>query len=301
MRRRRKLKRWNQQAGKYRLKRRSGSLFREVGVSLLLLGIIVMMNATFIYGFALLFSSPLLATRHIIVRGCNELTEKEVLQLAQIHEGVNILALNTKAIADRVKRNPWVKEVTLGREYPDRIVIELKERVALALVKEGEQLYLVDQEGVVFKPFSEDDNVDLPILTGFSVGKGCNDRLFHEAVKLLDLMRSKAFITPPETLAEIHGDPRVGISLITTTGMCLFLGQDNFEGKLSRLSLIVADLERRELRANYVRIDLSDPTKVIVQPTNVPIRRGITPVGEQLRSEWKRGIACVEKLTLSLD
>ncbi len=273
MRRERTMKGYKQQAAKYRLRRRSSNLLREIVTSILCLGAIGMMSAVFIYGFGLLYSSPLLETKSVVVRGCNELTEKEVLTLAHVREGVNILAVNTASVAERVRRNPWVKEVHVGREYPNRIVIDVKERSAVALIKQGDEMYLLDREGIAFKLFAGEDNVDLPVLTGFSAEKTGRDPLLARALGLIDFLNNNRVVGPIESVAEIHGDERMGISIVTTTGMCLVLGFDNFEGKLTRLPLIMADLERRSVKKNYLRIDLSDPTKVTVQPARVPASR----------------------------
>ena len=131
------------EAKKNRLKRRAGEVFREIGRALLLTGGIAAVAALLLLSFDLTVRSPALSIRETIVRGCKELTEKDILTLADLRPEANILTLNPDAIARRIRTNPWVREVFVGREFPDRLVIVVRERKAVALLqKEGRLLFL---------------------------------------------------------------------------------------------------------------------------------------------------------------
>ena len=78
-------------------------------------------------------------------------------------------------------------------------------------------------------------------------------------------------VSPNIKNAEINGNERYGISVFTNTGLCLFLGFDNYENKFKRLSPVLADLERRNIKTGHLYIDLSDPVKITVQ------QRGVLP------------------------
>ncbi|MDD5712669.1 MAG: FtsQ-type POTRA domain-containing protein [Smithellaceae bacterium] len=250
--------RWS--ARKNRLKRRSGNIGRDALTSVLLLVAITVPVVLLILAFNLAVSFPYFTIKETVVRGCRELTEKDILTLADVKPTQNLLAVNGEAIARRVSSNPWVKEVFVGRELPDRLVVDVKERKALALLKTNQRLYLMDAEGNIFKPFDYGDDVDLPVLTG------CDSlKLRKEALKLLGCLASEKTFPHISRVSEVSGTEAFGLSLFTDTGLCIRLGFDNYQNKLRRMLPVIADLERRSLNQRFLKIDLSDPTKVTVE------------------------------------
>jgi cell division protein FtsQ len=96
---------------KYRLKRRSKNLAQELYRTALLLCVIVIISAALIYGYMFTISSTYFQIKEITVRGCKELTEKDILSLAAIKPNQNLLAINLDKVARRIEVNPWIKEV----------------------------------------------------------------------------------------------------------------------------------------------------------------------------------------------
>jgi cell division septal protein FtsQ len=72
-----------------------------------------------------------------------------------------------------------------------------------------------------------------------------------------------------KNVSEINGNERYGLSVFTNSGLCLFLGFDNYESKFKRLFPVMVDLERRNLKTGHLYIDLSDPVKITVQRREV--------------------------------
>lgn len=257
------------EAKKHRFKRQAADALKEIGQVLLLIGGIsaVTLLLFFIYDWTI--RSPYLSIKETIVRGCKELTEKDILDLAALRPGANILTLNPDAMARRIRMNPWVREVHIGREFPDRLVIVVRERTAIALLQKDKRLYLLDSNGDPFKTMGSDDEPNLPILTGF-VREGITDqKLVMKSVALLTHLASAKDIPVIGAVSEIHGNETFGLSLITDTGLCLQLGLDGYESKLSKLIPVMADLERKNLKTGFLLIDLSDPTKINVQQRTI--------------------------------
>ena len=261
---------------KYRLMRHSRSIAREVLASCAVFSAIGITALVMILLFNFTISSPYFRIRETVVRGCRELTEKDVLTLAAIKPSATILSLNMEAVRRRIMANPWVKDVLIGREFPDRIVVEIRERAALALLEQKDGFHLIDADGADFKKLESGDEIDVPVLTG-CVREGKPDSLLlPKAIELLRcLLASTAF--PAGSISEIHGDETFGLSLFTTTGLCLQLGFDCYENKLKRLVPVVADLQRNNLNKGFLQIDLCDPTKITIQ------RKGVTPSGQAKR------------------
>jgi cell division protein FtsQ len=252
------------EAKKYRLKRRSKHILRELLRTASLLCAISIVCAGMICGYNFAISSPCFQIKEIIVHGCKELTEKEILSTAAIKPAQNLLAINLRTIARRIESNPWVKEVSIGREFPNRLIIGIQERTAIALVKRDNGFNLLDTDGVVFKKLEKNDEVDIPVLNG-CYSDDNDSVIFTKSLELLRYLSASNEFPTIRNVAEIHGHEVFGLSLFTDSGLCIRLGFDSYENKLKRLNAVMADLERRNMKLGFLLIDLNDPAKIAVQ------------------------------------
>ncbi|PIP07738.1 MAG: hypothetical protein COX51_05960 [Syntrophobacteraceae bacterium CG23_combo_of_CG06-09_8_20_14_all_50_8] len=266
---------------KNRLKRLSGNVFRDCCKAVALFSIIFVMTAALIYGYSFAVSSPYFRIKGTIIRGCKELTEKEVMALAAVKPSQTIFSVNLKAMARRISSHSWVKSVAVGREFPNRLVIEVQERTALAMCKMGKDFYLLDKNGAFFKKLDANDDVDLPVLTGYSREGRMNAELLQKTVGLLKrLTLSKSFPTI-NNVSEINLSEVTGLSLITDNGFCLKLGFDNYENKLHRLLPVVTALNKKNIKQEFFNIDLREVNNIYVE------RRGVHEPAE--RAGIKKG------------
>ncbi len=256
------------EAKKYRLQRRSKHILHELLRTALLLVVISIIGAGMIFGYNFTVSSPYFEIKEVVVRGCKELTEKEILSYAAIKPSQNLLAINLGTIARRIESNPWIKEVSVGREFPNRLVINLQERTAVALVKRDNGFNLMDLDGVAFKKLEKNDEVDIPVLNVYYSDDN-DSALFTKSLELLRYLSASKEFPTIRNIAEIHGHEAFGLSLFTDSGLCIRLGFDSYENKLKRLNAVMADLERRNMKLGFLLIDLNDPAKIAVQKKNV--------------------------------
>ncbi|MGP8153030.1 MAG: cell division protein FtsQ/DivIB [Smithella sp.] len=255
----------------------SGDFFAAVG----LLFVTVVLSSLFVYAYNFLISRPYFQIKEISVRGLRELTEKDVLASAGIRPAQNLLAINTDAVIRRVSANQWVENVYVGRELPNKLVLEVKERTPLALVKQDSDFCLMDAEGFVFKKLGKSDEVDLPIITGVDEKGEIKSQLLLSTLNLLKTVSESNQYAYLGTISEVHVDNVYGLSLIYNTGLYLKLGMAGFENKLKQLKLVLADLENRGMKKGYLCIDLSDESKVTVQRKNIPERKEQGNKGKQ--------------------
>jgi cell division protein FtsQ len=256
---------------RHRLRRRAKATIKEILTASLALSGIGIVAALMIMGYLYLISHPYFAIREITVRGCKELTEKEILSLAAVNTRQNIFAVSTGDVQKRVLTNPWIKNAYVGRELPNRLIIDLRERTAVSLVKKDNSFYLMDINGVTFKKLEMNDEMDLPILTGYQGTGRDTEILMGRTLDLLRYLSTTTEFPNIKNVSEINGNGRFGLSVFTNTGLCLHLGFDNYENKFRRLPPVMVDLERRYQKAEHLYIDLSDPVKITVQ------RRDILP------------------------
>lgn len=255
----------NFEAKKNRLRRRFIGSAGESLSAVVLLFSAAFLSALFIYAVSSLLSASYFEIREISVRGLKELTEKDVLAMAKVKPRSNIFCVNGEAVAGRIAVNPWVKNVYVGREYPNRLVLDVRERKPVALVKQGGGFYLMDSEGYVFKKLSGADDVDLAILNGVNVQNKTLTPLVADALQLLETLSSSERYAFLGTISEIDVSDVFGLSLLTDKGLHLKLGKGNFDGKLRQLNMVLADLEQRGMKNGRLYVDLADISKVTVQ------------------------------------
>jgi cell division protein FtsQ len=255
----------NLEARKNRLRRRLIGGFGESLSAVALLVAAGVLSLLFIYTYSSFLSAPYFEIKEISVRGLKELTEKDILAMAKIQPRSNILSVNTDAVAKRISANPWIKNIYIGRELPNRLVLEVRERTPVALVKQAGDFYLMDVGGFVFKRLSKTDEVDLAIVTGVNIQDKAQSALLAEALKLLEMLSASDQHAFLGTVSEVHIDEVFGLSLLTDKGLHLKLGRDNFAGKLRQLYMVLADLEKRGMKNGHLFVDLADISKVTVQ------------------------------------
>jgi len=254
---------------KNRFKRHGKNILTEISKAVILVVVVFAITAAMIQGYHYIVSCSYFHIKETIVRGCKELTEKDVLALAAIKPFQSLLAINPDAVIKRISSSPWIKDVYVGRELPNRLVIEIRERTAVALVKKDSGFYMLDPEGIPFKKLQNSDETDLPVLSGYYTEARTDTELLAKSLELLKFLSTVKDFPAINRVSEINGHEVFGFSIYTDSGLCLQLGFDNYENKLKRLAPVMDDLDRRNLKPGFLLIDLSDPTKITVQRKNV--------------------------------
>ncbi len=110
--------------------------------------------------------------------------------------GKSILRAPLDARRAALESIPWVERASVERALPNRIRVELTERVPVAFLRAGNELALVDADGVILERPLEGD-FHFPVVNGLGeamplVDRGQRMRLFVEFVKEIDLARPDA-------------------------------------------------------------------------------------------------------------
>ena len=95
--------------------------------------------------------SPYFAAHRIEVRGTSHVTRSEVLRIAGITPGTNVFTLDAGSAEARLERDPWIAQATVTKDLPSTLVIDIDERVAVAVVETGGALRLVADDGALLE------------------------------------------------------------------------------------------------------------------------------------------------------
>jgi cell division protein FtsQ len=199
------------------------------------------------------------AVTDIAVRGQRQLTSQAVIEGAGLALGKNVFAVAPEQARLNLLRVPWIESASVRRTLPGSYVIEIHERRAIALLALDE-LYLVSEDGVAFKPLGPGDPYDFPIITGLDVSQVTQDKrasasALMSAVALLHDYQD-AGLWRREVISEIHIEPDAGLSLyIGSDATHVRLGKPPFRQKLERLSEVMNLLGSQQTRAAYVLLD----------------------------------------------
>jgi cell division protein FtsQ len=98
-----------------------------------------------------LYGSRLLVVRSIEVTGTHLVPKSEVLAAAGIPKGLPLVRVNAGAAASRVERITQVQSARVTRDWPDGVVITVRERTPALAVPVAGGFDLVDPSGVVVR------------------------------------------------------------------------------------------------------------------------------------------------------
>jgi cell division protein FtsQ len=93
-----------------------------------------------------------------------EFVARDIRALAAPSKLGNLLALDIGRLKSLVESHPWVKEARLRKVFPSEVRIEVKEREPAAVLKVGESLLVIAEDGVVLERLATREDADgLPL------------------------------------------------------------------------------------------------------------------------------------------
>ena len=218
-------------------------------------------------------TSPYLVIEDITVAGAQRVAAEEVLAASGIVQGRNIFYFSKDEVLARLKANPWLESVEINRELPGTIEITVKERDAIALVK-LDSLYVMDSNGVIFKKFTAEEGLDLPVVTGLSkesLAAG-TENIETRLMELISVLTNRSGFNITN-VSEIKIDADYGLSLFTLDeGVRLDVGMGSFEEKLASFEKILGT--RDGVLKGIEAFDLNNHREVIVRFTTDVVKEG---------------------------
>jgi cell division protein FtsQ len=200
------------------------------------------------------------AVREIKVSSGQRIGGSEIVAMAGLSHGMNLWRVDTQKIAREISRHPWVKRVEVRREFPHRVVIQVEERTAKAILVLGKSYY-IDEDGNVFQQMTEGERPDLPLLSG------------------LDRQELSYYSTPEKIQAALSLSDQLGRRSLpvselqfTTGGLVLYLasypivlsmGWGDWKEKLAKFDRIWAEWKGKE--SYLVSMNLSFHNQVVLR------------------------------------
>ena len=157
----------------------------------------------------LVFFSPLLATEKITVRGASLLETSQVEQKLEPLRGVPLTRIDEKKVRELIGQDNVIRSVQVESRPPHELVVTLKERTAVAVVKQGDTYHTVDSDGVSLLESATQPDTSVPLVR-FSGDDPQTSAEFRTISTALSAM-------PSELLAQVKEAGATSTSSITLT------------------------------------------------------------------------------------
>lgn len=157
----------------------------------------------------LVFFSPLLATQKITVHGASLLETSQVEQKLEPLRGVPLTRIDEKKVRELIGQDNVIRSVQVESRPPHELVVTLKERTAVAVVKQGDTYHTVDSDGVSLLESATQPDTSVPLVR-FSGDDPQTSAEFRTISTALSAM-------PSELLAQVKEAGATSTSSITLT------------------------------------------------------------------------------------
>lgn len=192
--------------------------------------------------------SPLFDITKIKIEGNSKLTENTILNVSGIKEGQNILRINKNEIKQNIETLPYIDEVSIKRNWPDTLVISIKEKEAIAKIATVGAVLTLDEDGNVLNSFSDNMDIDLPLIDkievfsyGFDLLNTSDNEKINNILEVLKIFEKNDML---KLVEKIEQDSNVLI--YTKEGHVANIGDINdLEYKIDRIRKVV-EIEQDE-------------------------------------------------------
>lgn len=206
-----------------------------------------------------LYTSPTFAIEKFAFEGLRHASQEELERLSGIALGDNLFQADLLAAEKAMTGHPWVKRLSLEREYPRTVVVRVIEHEPAALADLG-GLYFVDAAGKPFKKLSAGEEGDFPILRGvtreeYGGHEAETEALFREALDAIAVYRESG-LEKSTPVSEVKVDRTDGLVFYAgREAIAVKLGLKDYREKFTRLEQLLAELNRKGARAEVIRLD----------------------------------------------
>ena len=212
---------------------------------------------------------------NIEILGMRNVTRSQVLDVLGADIDRNIFFVSLDDQKKQLESIPWIESATVMRLLPNRLRIQLIERVPVAFVNVSGRIAFLDAHGVIMEmPPGAQTSFSFPVVVGMSDNEPLSTRaprmkIYNRLVRELDStgaqysqQLSEVNLSDPDDVKVIVDDPKGAV--------LVHLGASNF---LERFRVYVAHIQ--EWRTQFVRVDSVDlryDGQVIMNPDSAAAR-----------------------------
>jgi cell division protein FtsQ len=209
---------------------------------------------------------------NIQIAGNSQLTRPELLSVFGTDIGRNVFFVPLSQRRKELEQLPWVAHATVMRILPNQLRVSIVERTPVAFARVGNQIKLVDADGVLLDMSPEAlaaRHYSFPVVSGIAPQDPLSVRrprmkLYQKFMNDIDTGSEKV----SQQLSEIDlSDPEDVQGLVSTNGsdILLHFGQDNFLNRWNEYKENLA--EWKQQYPNLASVDLRYDRQVVLKMT----------------------------------
>jgi len=212
------------------------------------------------------FGTSYFEIKQIEVVGLQSLKKDEILKLAGVAPGINIMNFDREEAGKRLLMHPYIKKVSVEFSGLYTIKINIEERSAMFYAKIDTSFWDISDDGVIISTESLGEN-NLPIITGLSLtGKTIGDSIlendgFHEAGKWVKTLGPRI----------LDGISEINFSNFQNPYVFLISGErvipknlDDFKERYDFLRALLDNLKKNRVEPEY--LDMRAPNDIVFRP-----------------------------------
>lgn len=198
----------------------------------------------------------------IIGKGIGYREKLNILKLSGLYKGENLFSINLKLVSRLIASDRWIKNVTIYKKYPDKMIIVLKKRDIFAIISKG-NLYYISKSGYVMGMANMTKGYKYPVITGLSENSiGSYPRKIKHALYFLSAARSSVI---SHRIGEVHIENDNGIIVYMHDGTWIKFGVGQYKKKLAMLKKLFYEINRMHLEYNqYINLEYKNEAVINV-------------------------------------
>ena len=199
------------------------------------------------------------------------LRPEDILETADLHKGTNIFRVDLAKAQALVAAIPQVEKVSVSRQLPNRVAIQINERKPVAWIASthgpatrdevvsSKYSWLVDAAGILLCPkkLGVQDRF-LPIIRNYNEGPFSEgqEASGEEMKAALDLLRAQqeSSNTARFQIEEIDLSRRFGLTVTDRNGLQVLFGLDEMDRQLKRLDVYLQAIDQRAQRPQTINL-----------------------------------------------
>jgi len=177
-------------------------------------------------------------------------------------EGVSVYLIPLSERRDAIREVAWIREASVARVWPNRVIVRIKERTPVAFVRlNASRFGLIDGEGVILPPAT--DRFKLPVLAGVRAGDSAAKR--REGVqRMLRLTADLGDATANISEVDVSDGDNLKVSQpYDGRILTLLLGDRNFAARYRNFLTHYSQIQQRLPGAAVLDLRLEDRITVV--------------------------------------
>lgn len=191
----------------------------------------------------------------ITITGQRELVAHEILAVAGLSERNSLPFLDAGDVRERIKAMPLVREASVRKLYPERLVIEITERDAHALWQQRGEVFVISADGTPIDTIHDERFVNLP----FVVGEGANLRI----AEFQKIVEASGDLRPHIRAGVLVTNRRWNVQL--STGVEVKLPEIGAQAAMAALAKL--GKEQKIIEKDLISIDMRIPGRLVARLT----------------------------------